>query len=281
MSLVMDSFDYNNHDHLYPFYVKLEINKLFITLIVFFGRYWRKIRNFFIYVKIAVLILFISILMVWMKNAFPIILILISSYIFFYKKSNNDFRFWMNRYTLLFFIIIVCYNFSKNNITLNSEFYFFFIIITFMYIFLLIITTLIMKTTTLITKSIKQTLVFLIPFPYYVSYPSKYNWFKDLFNPQPSPFIETDNIEFYKTWNGEALINFKWRVYGVYYYLGIWLLHIIFLTIFIIASRIPDVRNYFLAAFIVFGCFNLLIEIRQFFWNPLKWLLDFWNFFGM
>ncbi len=198
----------------------------------------------------------------------------ISSYISFYKKSNNDFRFLMNQYTLLFFIFVICYNFYKNSI----GFYAFYPTITFTYIFLLIITTIIMKTT---TKSIKQTLIFLIPFPYYVSYPSKYNWFKDLFNPQPSPFIETDNIEFYKTWNGEALIDFKWRVYGIYYYLGIWLLHIIFLTIFIIASRIPDVRNYFLAAFIVFGCFNLLIEIRQFFWNPLKWLLDFWNFFGM
>src|SRR6266542_6555375 len=115
-----------------------------------------------------------------------------------------------------------------------------------MYIFLLIITTLIMKTTTLITKSIKQTLVFLIPFPYYVSYPSKYNWFKDIFNLQPSPFIETDNIEFYKTWNGEALINFKWRKYGRYYYLGIWLLYTIFLLCFLITTTKKPFEDIFL-----------------------------------
>ncbi len=78
-------------------------------------------------------------------------------------------------------------------------------------------------------KPIKQNFVFLIPFPDYISYPSEYNWFKEFFiRPQSSPFTETDNIEFYKTWNSEALINFKWRMYGIYYYIGICFLYSIF-----------------------------------------------------
>ncbi len=134
----------------------------------------------------------------------------------------------------------------------------------------------------------KPFLSLLIPFPYYTSYPSEYNWLMELFiRPKSSPFVETNNIEFYKTWNGEALINFKWRVYGKYYYMGIWLLYIIFLTCFIIASSISnlnssnDYRNYFLIASIVLGCVHLSFEIRQFIWNPYKWLSNFWNLFGI
>ena len=105
-------------------------------------------------------------------------------------------------------------------------------------------------------------------------------------------------MEIYKTWNGKALLNFKWRVYGKYYYIGIWLLYIIFLTCFVIASSsnsyfslvidksylhldLHGKRNDILVATIFLGCFHLSFEIRQFLWNPYRWLLNFWNLFGM
>jgi len=110
-------------------------------------------------------------------------------------------------------------------------------------------------------EPIKPNFVFLIPFPGYVSYPSEYNWFKEIFfRPQS-----------YKTWNSEALINFKWRMYGIYYYIGICLFYTIFFISFIQGSSLET---------IFFGCIHLLFEIRQFLWDPLKWLLDFWNWFG-
>ncbi len=107
----------------------------------------------------------------------------------------------------------------------------------------------------------------------------------EFFNPQSSPFTKSDNIEFYKTWNGEALINFKWRKYGRYYYLGIWLLYTIFLLCFLITTtkkpfediflmgekkEIEEPVSGFLIITIVLGCFHLLFEVREFILNPLK-----------
>ncbi|CAG8516080.1 15900_t:CDS:2 [Funneliformis mosseae] len=46
-------------------------------------------------------------------------------------------------------------------------------------------------------------------------------------------------------------------------------------------SRIDkENRNSFLIASIFFGCFHLLFEVRQFLWNPYRWLLNFWNIIG-
>ncbi|CAG8749045.1 1696_t:CDS:1, partial [Funneliformis mosseae] len=68
------------------------------------------------------------------------------------------------------------------------------------------------------SKPRKPTLLFLNPFPYYASYSYSYSkfsdcvvWLFDFLIPQSNPYIEANNIEFYKTWNGKALINFKWR----------------------------------------------------------------------
>ncbi len=130
---------------------------------------------------------------------------------------------------------------------------------------------------------IKPKFIFLTPFPCYNLYPTEYNWFKEFFiKLQSSSFIETDNVEFYKTWNSKALINFKWKMYGKYYYIGICLLYAIFFICFIIVVNLEYYyENYFTLATIFWGCFHLLFEIRQFLWNPLKWSLNFWNWFGM
>ncbi|CAI2172269.1 2740_t:CDS:2 [Funneliformis geosporum] len=143
------------------------------------------------------------------------------------------------------------------------------------------------------SKPTKPTLSFLIPFPYYTSYPYSYSTFSykklpewsiplfDFLIPQSNPFIKANN-EFYKTWNGKALINFKWRVYGKYYYITIWLIYTIFLYSFIVASsEDEETRNYFLLMSIFLGCFHLLFEFRQFIWNPYRWLLNFWNFIDL
>src|SRR5262249_14179540 len=81
------------------------------------------------------------------------------------------------------------------------------------------------------------TITFMNPYIKFVNYPQLQNypllqnhlqnypslqyyiyWLLELIKPQPSPFVETINRDIYKTWNGEALINFKWDTYGKYYY---------------------------------------------------------------
>ncbi|RIA87082.1 hypothetical protein C1645_828290, partial [Glomus cerebriforme] len=67
------------------------------------------------------------------------------------------------------------------------------------------------------------TITFMIPYIKFVNYPKDYNWLLELIKPQPSPFAKIKNEDIYKTWNGEALINFKWNKYGKYYYTIIWI----------------------------------------------------------
>jgi hypothetical protein len=62
----------------------------------------------------------------------------------------------------------------------------------------------------------EPTVTFMIPYIKFVSAPQNYSWWRELIKPQPSPFVETINREIYKTWNGEALINFKWNLYGAF-----------------------------------------------------------------
>ncbi|CAG8670002.1 4270_t:CDS:10 [Funneliformis mosseae] len=100
-------------------------------------------------------------------------------------------------------------------------------------------------------------ILFLIQYPYYVSYPPDYNWFIEIFWPQSSPFIKANDIELYKTWNGESLINFKWTVFGRWYY-AFWSSLSLFL-----------------------GLFQLLFEIRQFIMGPNKCFQNIWNWFDL
>ncbi|GBC04784.1 hypothetical protein RclHR1_05870008 [Rhizophagus clarus] len=136
-------------------------------------------------------------------------------------------------------------------------------------------------------KFVLNIVILTVPFPSYVTYSQKYNWFKELLiKPQSSPFSRTHNNELYKTWNGEAIINFKWRVFGRYYYAAIWILFIIYLTCFTLAS-IPydifnmEVRKILFIFSIILGLIHLLFEVRQFIWSPTKWISDIWNLFDL
>ncbi|GBB85295.1 hypothetical protein RclHR1_11860002 [Rhizophagus clarus] len=139
------------------------------------------------------------------------------------------------------------------------------------------------KFPTYITKSTKPTIIFMNPYIKFVNYPQNYNWFLDFIKPKTSPFIETINENIYKTWNGEALINFKWNTYGKYYYMIIWIMFTALLGCFTAVSTIPQIYNnegiqkQLLTASIILGFIHICFEIRQMVYNPIKWIYDFWN----
>ncbi len=97
--------------------------------------------------------------------------------------------------------------------------------------------------------------------------------------------METITEEIYKTWNGEALINFKWNSYGKYYYAMIWIKFIALLGCFTVAATLPgiskDIRNQLLIASMILGFIHLSFEIRQFIYEPIEWIGDFRNILGM
>ncbi len=77
----------------------------------------------------------------------------------------------------------------------------------------------------------------MIPYIKFVNYPQEYKRFQDWIMPQPSPFVKTiSNKEIYKTWSGEALINFKWSTYGFIYYFLIWSGYYLLLLFFMMAA---------------------------------------------
>ncbi|PKY27687.1 hypothetical protein RhiirB3_390471 [Rhizophagus irregularis] len=137
------------------------------------------------------------------------------------------------------------------------------------------------------TSTITPTIIFMIPYIKFVNYPKDYNWFLELIKPQPSPFIETINENIYKTWNGEALINFKWNAYGKYYYAVIWISFMVLLGCFTVAATVPqqyidkNIQNQLFITSIILGFIHLSFETRQFIYSPKKWIRDFWNIFGM
>ncbi|GET00353.1 hypothetical protein GLOIN_2v1874127 [Rhizophagus clarus] len=128
---------------------------------------------------------------------------------------------------------------------------------------------------------------FMVPYIKFVNYPESYNWFIELFKPQSSPFVESISREIYKTWNGEAIINFKWNTYGRYYYIMIWIGFTAYLGCFTAAATIPQpniddgIQKRLLIASIILGCIHLSFEVRQIIFSPSKWFLDFWNLFDM
>jgi hypothetical protein len=130
------------------------------------------------------------------------------------------------------------------------------------------------------------TLHFMIPYINFVNYPRDYSWFFELIKPQPSLFAITINRDLYKTWSGEALINFKWDTYGKYYYVIIWIGFMALLGCFTAAATIPqqyideDDRKQLLIASIIFGFIHLSFEFRQIIYDANRWIRDFWNIFG-
>ncbi|POG77513.1 hypothetical protein GLOIN_2v796793 [Rhizophagus irregularis DAOM 181602=DAOM 197198] len=126
----------------------------------------------------------------------------------------------------------------------------------------------------------------MVPYIKFVNYPQDYKWVWELIRPQPSPFAETINREIYKTWTGEALINFKWNTYGKYYYAIIWIGFIALLGCFTIVA-IPQqhidytIQKQLLITSIILGFIHLSFEIRQIIYNPVKWIRDIWNLFDI
>ena len=85
----------------------------------------------------------------------------------------------------------------------------------------------------------------MVPFPNFLTYPNDYNFFRELINPKSSPFsLSSQNHELYKTWNGEAIINFKWRVYGGCYYGAIWVLYTVYYACFLFGASSKSTVSY-------------------------------------
>ncbi|PKC11288.1 hypothetical protein RhiirA5_497817 [Rhizophagus irregularis] len=131
----------------------------------------------------------------------------------------------------------------------------------------------------------KQCIIFIVPYINYSCYPSKYNWWKEIIYPPSNSFIKTCKKEFYTNWNGEAVIDFKWKKFGRLYYFIIWLIFIVFLICFTIASYptnslSQEIRIKLYKTSIAFGFFHLIFELRQFIWNPKKYL-NIWNAFDL
>ncbi|PKC05524.1 hypothetical protein RhiirA5_420819 [Rhizophagus irregularis] len=136
------------------------------------------------------------------------------------------------------------------------------------------------------SKQRKQQIVLIVPYIDYCYYPFEYSGWKEIFYPQSSVFTDTCKKEFYTNWNGEAIINFKWNTFGRIYYFVIWLLFMVFLVCFTVASYptlsiTRDVRINLYQTSIAFGFFHIIFELRQFIWNPKKYFSSIWNLFDI
>ncbi|GES83324.1 hypothetical protein GLOIN_2v1874127 [Rhizophagus clarus] len=140
---------------------------------------------------------------------------------------------------------------------------------------------------TILPTTTTPTITFMISYIKFVNYPKEYNWFFELIRPKSSLFVEIISRDIYKTWNGEALINFKWNTFGKYYYIIIWGSFMALLGCFTAAATIPqqyineNVQEQLLIVSIILGFIHLSFEIRQFIYNPIKWIYDFWNLFDI
>jgi len=86
--------------------------------------------------------------------------------------------------------------------------------------------------------------------------------------------------------NGEAIIDFKWRTFGRYYYFLIWLIFIAFQICFIIGSLLltfitNEIRHQLYTTTIAIGFIHLFFEFRQLIWNPIEYITSIWNFFDL
>ena len=123
-----------------------------------------------------------------------------------------------------------------------------------------------------------------VPYPGLITYKNEYSFWKEfLFKPENSIFIELDTLELYKHWNGQVILDFKWNTFGFNYYIAIWIINIMLIMCFATATtaKLPDdSRNSLLVTVIVLALFHLSFEIRRLIWNPVKYIKDFWNYFG-
>ncbi|RIA98253.1 hypothetical protein C1645_731803 [Glomus cerebriforme] len=127
--------------------------------------------------------------------------------------------------------------------------------------------------------------VFLIPLYKFSSFSPKFNLYYDVYNPKSNAFVDLHYPAFYKEWNAEALLNFKWNTYGKYYYYTNWTWFLIYLLIFALGTTLSDttlslgIRKALLSITIVIGFVFFTFEIRDFVWRPRRYLRNFWNLF--
>ncbi|CAG8646413.1 10426_t:CDS:2, partial [Paraglomus brasilianum] len=131
----------------------------------------------------------------------------------------------------------------------------------------------------------RSTLTLVVRLPNFCSYPQQYSAMKDLLFPAPSPFVKTvinRTPELFRTWDGEALIDFKWRTFGFDYYMLICAQFVTFFVCFIIAisqTEDSDLRRSLFLTVVVFAVWHLHFEVRQFVWNPIRYVFSPWNWF--
>ncbi|CAG8481000.1 16218_t:CDS:2 [Funneliformis caledonium] len=131
----------------------------------------------------------------------------------------------------------------------------------------------------------KTFIKFVVPYTGFTKYPPDYDYWKELYRPEKSPFVILVNETFCDSWNAEAIINFKWDKFGRLYYYLFWVYFTMYLLNFGIGSTLSpsimnnDTRKAFLIVSIVLGLSLIVHEIRQFLWDPKKYIKDVWNWF--
>lgn len=92
--------------------------------------------------------------------------------------------------------------------------------------------------------------------------------------------------EFYKNLNGEAIVDFKWKTFGRYYYFLIWFIFTTFQISFIIVHclylyKTNNIQSQLYKTTIIIGFVQLYFELRQFIWNPIEYMHSIWNLFDL
>jgi hypothetical protein len=129
------------------------------------------------------------------------------------------------------------------------------------------------------------TISFIVPFHKMCKYQNKnYNpWNEMLFKPKSILFCNIDSNNFYQWWNFAAIIDFKWKTFGKFYYFLIWIFYTMFFICFVLAATLDlsDFHRTILFTISIFiGLIHLSFEIRQFLWNWKLYIKDPWNLFG-
>ncbi|RIB00340.1 hypothetical protein C2G38_2234662 [Gigaspora rosea] len=130
------------------------------------------------------------------------------------------------------------------------------------------------------------TVILIFPLPKFSSYPSKYNYWREIFFPDSSPFIKYTLDKYpgiYKSWIGQILIDFKWNTYGKYYFFAIWMFYFVFAGCFLVVATFENelsksVQLHLLFATIILGILHFTFELRQCIHSPKHWIRDVWNY---
>ncbi|KAF0562121.1 transient receptor potential cation channel subfamily V member 4-like [Gigaspora margarita] len=125
-----------------------------------------------------------------------------------------------------------------------------------------------------------------VPLPGFSTYDTDYSFWKEMLGrPKSNGFVEIQTPELYSSWGGEVLLNFKWNMFGKYYYYFDWAIYTFFLMTFSLAvtetGRVSEsVKELLLWTSIILGLFLLIyIELRQFIFNWRQYIFNLWNCF--